>query len=112
MAIDERDPKRPKEPQSYGSEKDWLTGRTDQEVNETASRTERHDEEFYEPRHKSEDSPGNIGGTISPQRLHDSADPRAEDTSEIPVEETNPPRVSDSLDGRKSYFKKRDYKDE
>ena len=36
-----------KEPQSYGSEKDWLTGKTGQTVNETPDKAEKHDEHFY-----------------------------------------------------------------
>lgn len=38
---------KPREPQSYGSEKDWLTGDTGQTVDDTPQKVEREDEHFY-----------------------------------------------------------------
>ena len=39
--------KKGNEPQSYGSEKDWLTGNTGQTVDGTPEKVEREDEHFY-----------------------------------------------------------------
>lgn len=50
MANNEKDSA---EPQSYGSEKDWLTGKTGQTVDNTPEKTSRTDEEFYRSRHHS-----------------------------------------------------------
>jgi hypothetical protein len=49
--MSERENKGGKEPQSYGSDKGWLEGKTGQTVENTPSRTSRHDEEHYEDRH-------------------------------------------------------------
>lgn len=103
------DTKTPKEPQSYGSEKDWLTGNTGQTVENTPNRTSRHDEQFYDSKHESEESPSPQGGTPSPDR-HDDAPRQAADKSSTPVTGTGTTKVSDAAAGdRKSYFKKRDY---
>jgi hypothetical protein len=110
MADKKADAKTPKEPQSYGSEKDWLTGKTGQTVENTPERTSRHDEEFYESRHESEESPAPLGGKSSPQ--HSDPSPRkAVDNASTPVTGTGTTKVSDAAAGdRKSFFKKRDYR--
>lgn len=49
------------EPQSYGSNKDWLTGNTGETVDDTPAKGSRTDEEFYQSRHNSgsvHESPG------------------------------------------------------
>ncbi|MHB0969547.1 MAG: hypothetical protein ACYC7A_12220 [Thermoanaerobaculia bacterium] len=106
MAIDKHDPSRPKEPQSYGSEKDWQTGRTDQSLDETLP--ENSDPAFYEPRHHRNDSPGDTGGTRSPLRAGDDSDPPSGGGEVIP-EPQQPKRFSELIDARKSFFKDRDY---
>lgn len=47
MANDDPAKPRDTEPQSYGSQADWLTGRTGQTVDGTPEKASRHDEEFY-----------------------------------------------------------------
>ena len=83
----------PKEPQSYGSEKGWVEGKTDQEVNRQPSR---------EPRVGPE-----AGGFVSPEQIVENIEPTGRATGgEDPVK-----KVSASRTGAKtgSYFKKRDY---
>lgn len=106
MAIDKHDPSRPKEPQSYGSEKDWQTGRTDQSLEDTQEKP--RDEAFYEPRHQRDDSPGDTGGTRSPLRAGDDSDPPASGGQVVP-EPQQSKRFSELIDERKSFFKDRDY---
>lgn len=95
-----------REPQSYGSESDWLTGRTGQTVDETPERVSRHDEDFYEsrsdeenPTHATQQPPADHREQARPE----SAKPTSESIS----------RVSESVEGHDSYFRERDYeKDE
>jgi len=101
------DTKRPREPQSYGSEKDWLTGKTDQTVEDTPNRVSRHDEEFYESRHDSSESVAKEGGQQSPQR-DDVANTAAPDMTATEVIDHASTSVSQATD-RVSFFKKRDY---
>lgn len=91
-----------REPQSYGSESDWLTGKTGQTVDETPGRESRHDEEFYESRHEQEGESPAAGGDVtdtergvSPAR-----------TSDSPSTTT---RAGDTVEERDSFFKERDY---
>jgi hypothetical protein len=51
MASDDLETPRDTEPQSYGGQADWLTGRTGQSVDQTPEKTTRTDEEFYRSRH-------------------------------------------------------------
>jgi hypothetical protein len=51
MAKDDPGKPRGVEPQSYGSDADWLSGHTGQTVEETPQSADRTDEEFYESRH-------------------------------------------------------------
>ena len=54
------------EPQSYGSNKDWLTGKTGETVDETPAKSSRTDEEFYESRHNSGSAHESPGSKRSP----------------------------------------------
>ncbi len=83
-----------REPQSYGSQADWQTGKTGQQVNEPAPAADPEDP--------------NIGGRVSDVQLADNVQPEgaAEGASTTPVQ-----RVTSREGGAKrdSYFKKRDY---
>jgi hypothetical protein len=54
-----------KEPQSYGSGKDWVTGKTGQEVNPHESEPAPEHRGFYDNRRDSETSGKDQGGKIS-----------------------------------------------
>ncbi len=104
--ADEKHSSGGKEPQSYGSEKDWVTGKTGQTVDRTPQKSDRHDEKFYESRHESDRSPAPTGGQMSPQRAGDDHDPVAADTAAVPAAQ---PTAKQDGAGRGSFFKNRDY---
>lgn len=91
-----------KEPQSYGSESDWLTGKTGQTVANTPDRVSRHDEDFYDSRHEQEGE--------TPAVEADAEDPGR---AVSPVRTTDSPstvtRAGDAVEERDSFFKDRDY---
>jgi hypothetical protein len=101
-----------KEPQSYGSGPDWVTGRTGQTVEDTPHRTSRHDEEFYEDRHLDDRSPGARGGLPNEVQRSEGVDFPQPDRSETPTEGTGTTKVSDNSDQRTSWFRERDYPEE
>ena len=96
-----------KEPQSYGSEKDWVTGKTGQEVNDQDSPPAPEHREFYDERRESETSDNVQGGKTSPVQLaeNDRAGGRTND-EQSPIS-----GVTTTPGGGKrgGYFKKRDY---
>lgn len=98
-------PKDTKEPQSYGSGSDWLTGRTGQQVNDPKSEPAPEHREFYDERRESETSAPDQGGRTSEAQMAESDHPDAKPA----VEES--PRVTTEEGGAKrdSFFKKRDY---
>ena len=100
-------PKDMREPQSYGSEKDWTTGTTGGQVNDQKSTPPAEHQEFYDDRRESEESASYQGGRTSPVQL-------AERAPEQVSESDSPgavPRVSTEEGGarRDSFFKRRDY---
>jgi hypothetical protein len=95
-----------KEPQSYGSQEEWLRGRTGQTVNETPHTAERHDEAFYEDRRDSEMSESPQGGLTSSEQKRESA---GRDVATTEVVRGSSHNVTGDSDERKSYFKARDY---
>ncbi len=100
-------PKDQKEPQSYGSGKDWVAGRTGQQVNDPKSAPTREHEEFYDERRESETTDSDQGGRTSEVQLAETADPPARPTrDDSPVS-----KVTTETSGAKrdSYFRKRDY---
>lgn len=109
--MDERNRKTTgNEPQSYGSQEEWLRGRTGQTVNGTANTARRHDEEFYENHRDSEQSAPAQGGLTSPVQLREAAaQPQGSDTDATEVTGTPTQKVSDGSEGRGSFFKNRDY---
>jgi len=54
------------EPQSYGSQEDWVTGKTGQEVNRQKGNPNSQHGDFYESRHDGERSGEHQGGKVSP----------------------------------------------
>jgi hypothetical protein len=101
MARDER------EPQSYGSGSDWLTGKTGQNVNDPKAVPTAEHREFYDERRESESSDENQGGRTSDLQLGESHEPGGQ-----PAEARGPSQKVSAQPGgakRDSYFKKRDY---
>ena len=99
---------RPKEPQSYGSERDWLTGDTDQQINRLTGHPNSQHADFYQPRRESEENAPDQGGYPSSDQIAESRQATGRSTGE----ETTPvQKVTDRPGGSKtgSYFKKRDY---
>jgi hypothetical protein len=100
-------PKDTREPQSYGSGADWLTGRTGQQVNDQKSEPAPEHREFYDERRESETSAPDQGGKTSDVQLADNAQPGGS-----PQGEFEPVTKVTSAEGgakRGGFFKKRDY---
>jgi len=98
-------PEDKKEPQSYGSDRDWLTGDVGQEVNRQKGNPNSQHGDFYESRRDSEGNAPHQGG-------HAPAESNAADTGAAREDDVAPPpKVTDQEGGakRESYFKKRDY---
>lgn len=100
-------PRDTKEPQSYGSGSDWVTGKTGQEVNDQASAPPAEHRDFYDSSREAQTVPDQ-GGRTSDFQLADSDEPAGQ-----PQGADNPPSKVTAAEGgakRDSYFKKRDYK--
>jgi hypothetical protein len=100
-------PKDMKEPQSYGSEKDWVTGKTGNEVNDQDSAPPPAQQEFYDDRRESESSDSYSGGKTSPVQVAENlAAARNTPGDAVPRDEG-----AREIDGsrKESYFKQRDY---
>jgi len=97
----------PREPQSYGSGRDWVTGRTDQKVNDEKSAPAPEHQEFYDGRRDSESSSPAQGGQTSDVQRADSAQP----TGQPAREHVAAQGVTNTESGAKrgSFFRKRDY---
>lgn len=98
-----------KEPQSYGSGKDWVTGKTGQEVNDPASTPPAEHRDFYDSSRESETVPDQ-GGRTSDVQLAESAQNDAPAGNATGANDSAS-RVTAKDGGAKrdSYFKKRDY---
>lgn len=94
-----------KEPQSYGSSKDWVSGKTSQTVDDSPAKISRVDEPFYESRHgaitKGSDD-------IAPAQYSFESDSVAADTSAVEITGTGLTKTHEGT--RHSFFKNRDYK--
>ena len=103
-------PKDGREPQSYGSEKDWVTGRTGQEVNDQKSEPAPEHREFYDESRASERSASedHQGGRVSEVQLAENVQPASGTIGEA---ESPVSKVTVAEGGSKTggYFKKRDY---
>lgn len=97
----------PREPQSYGSGSDWVTGKTGQEVNDQKSEPAPEHREFYDERRESETTSDAQGGHTSDVQLAESAEPAGQPRGE----ESPLTGVTTTETGAKrgSFFKKRDY---
>ena len=96
-----------KEPQSYGSGADWVTGKTGEKVNPQASVPPAEHRDFYDSRRGSETTGDHQGGHTSDHQLAESAEPAGQAAGESdPVK-----KVTAEPGGTKrdSYFRKRDY---
>lgn len=102
-------PRDGKEPQSYGSGEDWVTGKTGQQVNDPASEPPPEQRDFYESSRESETLPDQ-GGRTSEVQVAESAANTAP-TGRDRVAGDSASRVTAKVGGAKrdSYFKKRDY---
>lgn len=102
-------PKDTKEPQSYGSEKDWVTGRTGQEVNDQDAAPPPEQAEFYDERRESEASAPAQGGLTSPVQLAENAQATGRTTMDEHDSPLNGVTTSPGGAKRGGFFKKRDY---
>ena len=95
-----------KEPQSYGSEADWVSGRTGQKVNDNKSAPTPEHRDFYDARRESETSDRHQGGEISPEQHAENLEAAADAP---PVRK--PAGAGSKTGGAKrgGFFKKRDY---
>jgi hypothetical protein len=96
----------PKEPQSYGSGKDWVTGKTGQEVNDQASAPPAEHRDHYDSTHDTDTVPDQ-GGRTSDVQLAENAQNAAPASGADDA--TTKITVKDGGAKRDSYFKKRDY---
>lgn len=100
-------PKDMREPQSYGSEKDWTTGKTGEQVNSQKSEPTPEHRDFYDDRRESGTSSPYQGGKTSPVQLAENIQPQGEGTGA-----SNPVQKVTTQDGgvrSDSFFKRRDY---
>ena len=100
-------PKDAREPQSYGSEADWVTGKTGEQVNEQASTPPPEHRDFYDERRESETSAPAQGGRTSDFQLAESQQP--EGHTDDPVSPVSGVTTAEGGAKRGSYFRKRDY---
>lgn len=95
------------EPQSYGSQQDWLTGKTGQKVNPPSSEISAQHDEFYHPEQNNPQSGPHEGGDVSPVQRAENAEGAEEgEEASVPAQ-----KGTDGEGGAKrgSYFKDRDY---
>ena len=97
-----------KEPQSYGSQADWVTGNVGGTVNKQKGSPSPQHDDFYESRRDSETSKTDQGGQVSDEQLAENANlsGRGRESGEQPVT-----KVTDQATGAKrgGFFKDRDY---
>jgi len=91
-----------KEPQSYGSQGEWVRGTTDEKVNDQKSRPPAQHADFYDERREAETSGDVQGGLVSPLQLAENVEPAGPPGDESKGQKKRSP------DGD-SYFRKRDY---
>jgi hypothetical protein len=105
-------PKDTREPQSYGSEADWVTGKTGEQVNEQASTPPPEHRDFYDDRRESESSGATQGGLTSDFQLAENEAPPNQPAAGHADDPITPlSGVTTAAGGAKrgSYFRKRDY---
>jgi hypothetical protein len=92
------------EPQSYGSEKEWLTGETGQTVNRVKGQPDSQHADFYASRH--DDNPTQGGDVPEESQQQSAAAAGSAEDAHNPVQ-----KVTAKNQGakRESYWKDRDY---
>lgn len=102
-------PGKMKEPQSYGSEADWTTGKVGGEVTDQAAEPRPEHREFYDDKRESEHNASYQGGLNSPVQMAENRAFRGSGGNGEPEESV--PRVTTEDGGarRDSFFKRRDY---
>lgn len=95
------------EPQSYGSQADWSTGRTGQSVNDPKAAPPEQHRDFYDAGGESGPVEPYDGGRTSPVQLaeNDAADGTARDAGPAVQKVT----ARDGGAKRNSFFRRRDY---
>jgi hypothetical protein len=101
-------PNETKEPQSYGSDRDWVSGKTGQDVNDQAAAPAPQHQDFYDERREAESSAPAQGGQTSPVQLADNAQASGGGATaeRLPVNGVTTQRGGAK---RGSFFRKRDY---
>jgi hypothetical protein len=97
------------EPQSYGSQSDWLTGKTGETVNRTKGHPTTQTGDFYESRIEGERNAPDQGGNLSPGETAETGEPA--DARELAADEQPVQKVTSAPGGarRGGAFKERDY---
>lgn len=101
-------PKETKEPQSYGSGGDWVSGETGQKVHDPKAAPPSEHADFYDERRESETTASYQGGRTSDFQLAENQQATGAPSADSAQPAQN---VTDNAGGAKhdSYFKKRDY---
>ena len=102
-------PEDKKEPQSYGSGSDWLSGKVGETVNRQKGNPNSQHGDFYESRRDSEGNAPDQGGHVAAQSNNAESVRPSPPVGQEDVE--SPPKVKAEESGarRDSYFKRRDY---
>lgn len=98
----------PREPQSYGSNEEWVTGHTDQKVNDPKSTPAPEHRQFYDDRRESETSHSHQGGKTSDVQLAENAEPVGRQAGKT-YEPATKINAHEGGAKRDSYFRRRDY---
>ena len=95
------------EPQSYGSQSEWVRGDVGEEVNRLKGNSNSQHSDFYESRRESESNAPEQGGLVSPEQLDENRQASGPAIVEdLPVQKVE---AEESGAKRDSYFKRRDY---
>ena len=96
------------EPQSYGSQADWVKGTVGGTVNQQKRAPNSQHGDFYESRRDSEGSAPDQGGKVSDEQLAENG----QASGRAAADDTQPiPKVTEQVGGAKrgGFFKDRDY---
>jgi hypothetical protein len=98
------------EPQSYGSDADWVSGRTGQQVNDpkAAPPNSQHGD-FYESRRDSETTGEHQGGKVSGEQLAENTPATGAKASEADDQPVKKVAGAEGGAVRDSFFRDRDY---
>lgn len=99
-------PKDTREPQSYGSDKDWVSGKTGGKVHDPKATPPPEHREFYDDSRESEQTTAVQGGLVRDVQVAEAS------TTETRTEQLDPGFNVTTREGgakRGSYFRSRDY---